>query len=65
MKLRLFAIRKTGEQQHGTEFFSDLGVARKARDKLINSTGEMHVVCNGPDHRRYNLSLIKIKSEIS
>ncbi len=61
MKLRLFAIRKASEQQHGTTFFRDQMVARKERDRLTTNTGEPHVVCPGPDHKRYK----EAESEVS
>lgn len=51
--LRLFAIRKETEQQHMEIYFSDQMIARRVRDKFIAETNEPHVVCYGPDHKRY------------
>lgn len=52
--LRLFGIRKAAStQQIEGLHFSDQGIARKERDRLSANTGEPHVLCPGPDHKRY------------
>lgn len=54
IKLRLYGIRKVCDPHFIPDlFFSDLMKARKERDRLSNSTGEPHVVCNGPDNKHY------------
>jgi hypothetical protein len=53
-KLRLFAIRKADSERHIQGiYFMDQSIARKARDAYVAQTGEQHVVCAGPDHKRY------------
>ncbi len=52
--LRLFAIRKTSEEQHIEGiYFSDMEIARKARDAYVTQTNEPHVVTWGPDHKKF------------
>jgi hypothetical protein len=52
--LRLYAIRKTTESTHIEGiYFSDQGVARNMRDTLTAESNEPHVVCPGPDHKRF------------
>lgn len=52
--LRLFAIRKTTEEKHIKGiYFSDMGIARKARDAYVLQTNEEHVVTWGPDHHKF------------
>lgn len=53
-KLNLFAIRKASEKAHiKGVYFRDQKMAKSARDAYTKQTGEQHVVCPGPDHKRY------------
>lgn len=52
--LRLFAIRKESEEKHIEGiYFSDMGIAKKARDAYTTQTSEPHVVTWGPDHKKF------------
>lgn len=54
MKLRLFAIRPADNPNHIEGlYFSDQKIAKAARDAKTQETGIPHVVCPGPDHKRY------------
>jgi hypothetical protein len=62
--LRLFGIRKaSSKQQIEGLHFSDQGIAKKKRDILTANTGEQHVLCPGPDHKRYNQWLVEIERQ--
>lgn len=53
-KLRLFALRKADELFHiPSVYFSTQKMAKQERDAYTARTGEIHVVCPGPDHKRY------------
>lgn len=52
--LRLFAIRKVDSTQHIEGlYFMDQKHAKRERDAMNHKTGEAHVLCPGPDHKRY------------
>lgn len=54
MKLRLFALRKENETHHiEGKYFSDLKLARMARDTKSEATGEQYAVTWGPDHKKF------------
>lgn len=52
--LNLFAIRKESEEKHIKGiYFSDMKLAKRARDAYTQQTGEPHVVTWGPDHKKF------------
>lgn len=69
MKLRLFSIRRHDATSHYPIFYADQKLAKNERDRLTKDTGIQHVLCPGPDHKRYNSFLVemerKSESEVS
>lgn len=52
--MKLFALRNTSTNKIKPDtFFADKMLAKKARDQLVEQTGQPHVVTYGPDHRKY------------
>ncbi len=52
--LRLFGIRPENDTKPIEDlYFSDLLHARRERDRISLETAVQHVVCPGPDHKRY------------
>ena len=52
--MKLFAIRNASTNKIKDDtFFANKMQAKKARDLIVEQTGQPHVVTYGPDHRKY------------
>lgn len=53
-KLKLYGVRiQDNEERLPTTYTSDKFLARRLRDALTAETGVPHVVCYGPDHKKF------------